>query len=138
MSKLFSFTQSIAMDLGTANTVIMQDNQVVVDEPSVVAIRVADDSTLAVGKKADAMIDRPVDRIRAIRPLKDGVISDYKACEKMIRGLIKMMPKKSRINLFKRKGPQDAVTRNLQSSKNVYTHPCSFWSQSEICSPTPN
>ena len=97
MSKLFSFTQSIAMDLGTANTVIMQDNQVVVDQPSVVAIRVADDSMLAVGKKANAMIDRPVDRIRAIRPLKDGVISDYKACEKMIRGLIKMMPNKPRV-----------------------------------------
>ena len=97
MSKLFTFTQSIAMDLGTANTVIMQDNQVVVDQPSVVAIRVADDSMLAVGKKANAMIDRPVDRIRAIRPLKDGVISDYKACEKMIRGLIKMMPQKPRL-----------------------------------------
>ena len=94
MPKLSFFTQSIAMDLGTANTIIMQDNQVIIDQPSVVAIRTSDDTAIAVGKKASAMIDRGEERIRTIRPLKDGVISDYKACEKMIRGLIDMMPKK--------------------------------------------
>ena len=97
MPKLSFFTQSIAMDLGTANTIIMQDNQVIIDEPSVVAIRTADDTAIAVGKKASAMIDRGEERIRTIRPLKDGVISDYKACEKMIRGLIDLMPKKHNI-----------------------------------------
>ena len=88
------FSQSIAIDLGTANTIIMQDNQVIVDEPSVVAIRVVDDTAIAVGKKAGAMIDRGEERIRTIRPLKDGVISDYQACEKMIKGLLEIMPKK--------------------------------------------
>ena len=97
MPKLSFFTQSIAMDLGTANTIIMQDNQVIIDEPSVVAIRTADDTAIAVGKKASAMIDRGEERIRTIRPLKDGVISDYKACEKMIRGLIDLMPKKQKM-----------------------------------------
>ena len=90
------FSQSIAVDLGTANTIIMQDNQVVVDQPSVVAIRTADDSAIAVGKKASAMIDRGEERIRTIRPLKEGVISDYQACEKMIKGLLDMMPKKQK------------------------------------------
>ena len=51
------------MDLGTANTIIMQDNQVIIDEPSVVAIRTADDTAIAVGKKASAMIDRGEERI---------------------------------------------------------------------------
>lgn len=88
------FSQSIAIDLGTANTIIMQNNQVIVDQPSVVAIRVADDSAIAVGKKASAMIDRGEERIRTIRPLKEGVISDYQACEKMIKGLLDMMPRK--------------------------------------------
>ena len=74
MPKLSFFTQSIAMDLGTANTIIMQDNQVIIDQPSVVAIRTADDIAVAVGKKASAMIDRGEERIRTIRPLKDGVI----------------------------------------------------------------
>lgn len=95
--KLFSFTRSIAIDLGTANTIIMEDDQVVIDQPSVVAIRTKDDATMAVGTKASAMIDRGEQRIRTIRPLKEGVIADYKACEKMIRGLIDMMPKRSRI-----------------------------------------
>ena len=50
MPKLSFFTQSIAMDLGTANTIIMQDNQVIIDEPSVVAIRTADDPLHSVAK----------------------------------------------------------------------------------------
>lgn len=91
---MFKFNKEIAIDLGTANTIIMCDGKVIVNEPSVVALRVADDSLVAVGTKANAMIDRGELRIKTIRPLKDGVIADYKACELMLRGLISMLPQK--------------------------------------------
>ena len=68
----FSFRQEIAMDLGTANTIIISDDKIVVDEPSVVALR-------------------------TIRPLRDGVIADFTACEQMMRGLIKMVHSGSRL-----------------------------------------
>lgn len=93
---MFNYNKEIAIDLGTANTIIMCDGKVTVNEPSVVAIRVADDSIAAVGTKASAMIDRGEQRIRTVRPLKDGVIADYKACEAMLRGLIKMIPVRHR------------------------------------------
>lgn len=93
---MFNYNKEIAIDLGTANTIIMCDGKVIVNEPSVVAIRVADDSIAAVGTKASAMIDRGEQRIRTVRPLKDGVIADYKACESMLRGLIKMIHVKHR------------------------------------------
>ena len=95
---LLSLTQEIAIDLGTANTIIISDGNIVVDEPSVVAIRKSDDKMIAVGRKASAMQDRDrgIGKFRAIRPLKKGVIADYKACEMMIRGLIDMMPDKHR------------------------------------------
>ena len=94
---LFSFTQEIAMDLGTANTLIMYEDQIVVNEPSVVAISVADNKCLAVGRKAQQMIGRGSQQIRTVRPLKEGVIADFQACEMMIRGLIKMIPQKNRL-----------------------------------------
>lgn len=94
---LFSFTQEIAIDLGTANTLIMYEDQIVVNEPSVVAISVADNKCLAVGRKAQQMIGRGSQQIRTVRPLKEGVIADFQACEMMIRGLIKMIPQKNRL-----------------------------------------
>ena len=94
---LFSFTQEIAIDLGTANTIIICDDQVVVDEPSVVAISMADNKMVAVGRKAQQMIGKGGTMIRTVRPLKDGVIADFYACEMMIRGMIKMIPKQSRL-----------------------------------------
>lgn len=94
---LFSFTQEIAIDLGTANTLIIADDQIVVNEPSVVAISVADNKCVAVGHKAQQMIGRGSNLIRTVRPLKDGVIADFQACEMMIRGLIKMMPQRKRL-----------------------------------------
>ena len=94
---LFSFTQEIAIDLGTANTLIMYEYQIVVNEPSVVAISVADSKCLAVGRKAQQMIGRGSQQIRTVRPLKEGVIADFQACEMMIRGLIKMIPQKNRL-----------------------------------------
>lgn len=89
---LFSFSRQVAIDLGTANTIIISDGQIVVDEPSVVAIRKSDDKMIAVGKKASVMQDRGEGKIYTVRPLKKGVIADYKACEMMIRGLIDMIP----------------------------------------------
>lgn len=88
----FSFTQEIAIDLGTANTVIICNDQVVVDEPSVVAISVADNKMVAVGRKAQQMIGKGDTIVRTVRPLKDGVIADFYACEMMIKGMIKMIP----------------------------------------------
>ena len=94
---LFSFKQEIAIDLGTANTLIMYEDQIVVNEPSVVAISVADNKCLAVGRKAQQMIGRGSQQIRTVRPLKEGVIADFQACEMMIRGLIKMIPQKNKL-----------------------------------------
>ena len=88
---LFSFTQEIAMDLGTANTIITTNGKIVVDEPSVVALDRRTDKMIAVGDKAKMMHEKTHENIRTIRPLRDGVIADFYACEQMIRGLIKMV-----------------------------------------------
>ena len=92
----FNFlTQEIAIDLGTANTLIIQNDSVVVDEPSIVAIERASGKIVAVGKKAMMMHEKTHEYLRTIRPLKDGVIADFNAAEGMIRELIKMIyPKK--------------------------------------------
>ena len=92
---LFSFTQEIAMDLGTANTVIIHNDKIVVDEPSIVAIDRSSKNMIALGSKAQQMHGKTHENIRTVRPLRDGVISDYDAAEKMMRGLIKMAVSKS-------------------------------------------
>ncbi|MEM9822074.1 MAG: rod shape-determining protein [Bacteroidota bacterium] len=90
--KLFSFfTQEIAIDLGTANTLIIQDGEIVVDEPSIVAIDRRSGETIAVGNKAMQMHEKTHENIKTVRPLKDGVIADFQAAESMIEGLINMM-----------------------------------------------
>ena len=93
---LFSFlTQEIAIDLGTANTLIIHNDKVVVDEPSIVAKDRMSGKIIAVGKKAMQMHGKTHEDIKTIRPLKDGVIADFDAAEHMIRGMIKMInPKK--------------------------------------------
>ena len=93
---LFSFTKEIAMDLGTANTIIIADGKVVVDEPSVVALDRHTEKMIAVGEKAKLMHEKVHADIRTIRPLRDGVIADFNACEQMMRGLIKMVHSRSR------------------------------------------
>ena len=85
---LFSFTQELAIDLGTANTLIIHNNKVVVDEPSVVAINRKTNALMAVGQKANLMRERENPDIMTIRPLKDGVIADFTATELMLRGMI--------------------------------------------------
>lgn len=94
---LFSFTQEIAIDLGTANTIIIQDDKVVVDEPSVVALDKRSDKLIAVGEKARQMQGKENEGIRTVRPLRDGVIADFYAAELMLRGLIKMIPQRNRL-----------------------------------------
>lgn len=94
---LFSLTQEIAIDLGTANTIIIQNDEIVVDEPSVVAINVADNKMVAVGRKAQQMIGKGGNLIRTVRPLRDGVIADFNACEMMIRGMIQMIPSHNKL-----------------------------------------
>ncbi len=79
------------MDLGTANTIIMQGDKIVVDQPSVVAIDRDTNQMIAVGERAKSMYEKTNDRIKTVRPLRDGVIADFSACEMMMRGLIKMV-----------------------------------------------
>jgi rod shape-determining protein MreB len=90
------FTQEIAIDLGTANTLIIYNDKVVVDEPSIVAMERRTGKVLAVGKQAQQMHGKTHEEIKTIRPLKDGVIADFHAAEHMIRGMIKMIPTKNR------------------------------------------
>jgi rod shape-determining protein MreB len=85
------FTQEIAIDLGTANTLIIHNDKVVVDEPSIVAIDRTTQKIIAVGKQAMQMHGKTHENIKTIRPLKDGVIADFHAAEHMIRGMIKMI-----------------------------------------------
>ena len=78
------------MDLGTANTIITMNGRIVVDEPSVVALDKNTNKMIAVGNKAKMMYEKTNEKIRTCRPLRDGVIADFFACEQMMRGLIKM------------------------------------------------
>jgi len=85
------FTSDIAIDLGTANTLIIHKDKIVVDEPSIIAIDKNTNKVLAIGKEAMQMHEKTHDNIKTIRPLKDGVIADFHAAEHMIRGMIKMI-----------------------------------------------
>jgi rod shape-determining protein MreB and related proteins len=91
MGLLNFFTQEIAIDLGTANTIIIHNDKVVVDEPSIVAVDRMSGKVIAVGKQAMQMHGKTHENIKTIRPLKDGVIADFHAAEHMIRGMIKMI-----------------------------------------------
>jgi rod shape-determining protein MreB len=90
------FARDIAVDLGTANTLVyVRGKGIVLNEPSVVAINTKDGRPLAVGLEAKRMIGRTPSNIQAIRPLKDGVIADFEICEKMLRYFIhKVNPSK--------------------------------------------
>jgi rod shape-determining protein MreB len=94
---LFSFTEEIAIDLGTANTVIIRDGKIVVDEPSVVALDGRTDKLIAIGAEAQRMQGKTHSNIKTIRPLRDGVIADFYAAEQMIRGMIKMINNKNQL-----------------------------------------
>lgn len=88
------FSQELAIDLGTANTLIIQDGKIVVDEPSIVAIDKHTKQMIAVGHRAMQMHEKTHKNIETIRPLKDGVIADFQAAENMIQGMIQMIEQK--------------------------------------------
>ena len=85
-------TEEIAIDLGTANTLIIHNDKVVVDSPSIVARDRTNGKIIAVGKEANMMQGKTHENIKTIRPLKDGVIADFDASEKMINMFIKNIP----------------------------------------------
>ena len=89
--------QNLSIDLGTANTLIYMDGKVVLNEPSVVALRnekgVSDSIVIAVGQEAKNMLGRTPGAIEAIRPMKDGVIADFKVTEKMLQYFMKKVLK---------------------------------------------
>ncbi len=93
--RLFSLTKEIAIDLGTANTVIIHNDKIVIDEPSIVALDKQTDRLIAVGKEAQQMQGKENERIRTVRPLRKGVIADFNAAELMIRGLVKKASSKN-------------------------------------------
>lgn len=95
---LFSFTQEIAIDLGTANTIIISNDKVLIDEPSYIALDARTNKVMAVGKRAKLMYDKADgSKVRVTRPLRDGVIADFQACELMMREMIKMLPNKNKL-----------------------------------------
>lgn len=91
MGFLDFFSGDIAIDLGTANTLIIHKDKIVVDEPSIIALDRHTNKVLAIGKAAMQMHEKTHENIKTIRPLKDGVIADFYAAEHMIRGMIKMI-----------------------------------------------
>jgi rod shape-determining protein MreB and related proteins len=91
MGLLSLFTKEIAIDLGTANTIIIHNDKIVVEEPSIIAINLITGKTEAVGKKAMMMHGKTHQNIRTIRPLRDGVIADFHSAEIMIKAFIKMI-----------------------------------------------
>jgi rod shape-determining protein MreB len=94
---MFSFLKKeIAVDLGTANTIIIENDKIVVDEPSIVAIG-ENNKLVAIGTKAQQMHGKTHEGIKTIRPLRDGVIADFMAAELMIRELIKIGTSKSKL-----------------------------------------
>ncbi|MBL6669534.1 MAG: rod shape-determining protein [Flavobacteriaceae bacterium] len=86
------FTEEIAIDLGTANTLIIHNDKIVVDSPSIVAIDRTTEKVIAIGHEANMMQGKTHENIRTVRPLKDGVIADFNASEQMISQLIKSIP----------------------------------------------
>lgn len=91
MGLLDLFTTEIAIDLGTANTLVMHKGKIVVDQPSIVAIDRKDGDVIAVGTEALLMHERTHDKYKTIRPLRDGVIADFTVAEAMIRDFIKQV-----------------------------------------------
>ena len=87
---MFSFSKDIGIDLGTANTLVfLKGKGIILREPSVVAVDMRSDNVLAVGSQAKEMIGRTPDSIMAVRPLKDGVIADYRITAKMLQHFIR-------------------------------------------------
>ena len=85
------FVQDIAIDLGTANTIIYYQDKVVVDQPSIVAKDRKSGRVVAIGRLAQQMHGKTHKNIETIRPLRDGVIADFESAEQMIKGMIQKL-----------------------------------------------
>jgi len=85
-------TEEIAIDLGTANTLIIHNDKIVIDSPSIVALDRRTNKIIAIGEEANMMQGKTHENVKTIRPLKDGVIADFNASEQMINTLIKSIP----------------------------------------------
>ena len=109
---LFSLTQELAIDLGTANTLIIHNGKVVVDEPSIVALDVHTGKLVAIGTQARQMHEKTNPNIKTIRPLKDGVIADFNATELMLRGMIK------KVKTSGNRSPQGSTPRSGRPATN--------------------
>jgi rod shape-determining protein MreB len=97
---LFSFSPKLGIDLGTTNVLVFVPGRgVVLNEPSVVAVSTENNKVLAIGSEAKQMIGRTPDSITAYRPMKDGVIADYRVTEAMLRYFMRRAL--GRWNLFK-------------------------------------
>ncbi len=86
---LGKFSKDVGIDLGTKNTLVYtNDKGIVINEPSVVAVNTRTDEILAVGEEARKMVGKTPSHIQAIKPLVDGVISDFEVTEKMLKYFI--------------------------------------------------
>ncbi len=124
--------RDIAIDLGTANTLVyVRGHGVVLNEPSVVALDVADGRPVAVGNEAKRMMGRTPGHIRAVRPLKDGVIADFEVCEKMLRYFIQKVHtsrwSKPRMVICVPSGITGVEQRAVQDAANPCTSSKSRW-----------
>ena len=120
---LFSgiFSGDIAIDLGTANTIVwIKGEGIVLNEPSVVARNIVDNKIIAVGEEAKQMIGRTNPKIETIRPLKDGVIADYKMTDAMIQGFMRKISRsrisRPRIVICIPSGVTDVEQRSVRES----------------------
>jgi rod shape-determining protein MreB len=91
-------TIDIGIDLGTANTLIIHEGKIVVNQPSIIAYDVTTKSMIAIGDQAMLMHEKTHENLKTIRPLKDGVIADFSAAEMMIKNMVKLVPNSSKIS----------------------------------------
>src|SRR5437762_3316204 len=99
LRSLFSlFSSDLAVDLGTANTLVFANGkEIVVDEPSIVAMNKNTGEVEAIGKDAHDMLGRTPDGIVAIKPMREGVIADFEAAERMLHHFIQKAHKRKRL-----------------------------------------
>src|SRR3989338_9535337 len=91
------FSKDLGIDLGTANTLVyVKDKGIIINEQSIVAINLRNETVLAVGEEAKKMVGKTPAHIVAIKPLQDGVISDFEVTEKMLRYFIQKTHKETR------------------------------------------
>ena len=120
------FTEEIAIDLGTANTLIIHNDKVVINSPSIVAMDRSTKRIIAIGEEAKFMQGKTHENIKTIRPLKDGVIADFEASEKMISELIRSIPtlKKRWFSPTRSKDPKTLKCCTSSGPLQLHLHLC--------------